>query len=88
MKIFRRILFFVLIAGFIEIFVEFKIPYAYVGLRDNLVKIDLVSLFGLQIWSIVFLKVEPTLTRIGLVVTIFWVTALLFVNEFAGLFSN
>jgi len=85
MKIFRRILFFVLAAGFLEFVFLGKISYHNIELRDLLVKINLASLLGLQIWSIVFLKAEPTLTRISMVVIIFWVTGLLFANAFTGI---
>jgi len=88
MKAFRRILFFVLAAGFLEFIFLGKIQYHSVELRDLLVKINLASLLGLQIWSIVFLKVEPTLTRIGMVAIIFWVAGLLFVNAFTGIIQN
>jgi uncharacterized membrane protein len=85
MTIFRRILFFVFAAGFLEFVFLGKISYHNIELRDLLVKINLALLLGLQIWSIVFLKVEPTLTRIGMVAIIFWVTGLLFANAFTGI---
>ena len=85
MTIFRRILFFVFASGFLEFVFLGKIPYHNIELRDWLVKINLASLLGLQIWSIVFLKAEPILTRIGMVTIIFWVTGLLFENAFMGI---
>ena len=85
MATFRRVLFFVFAAGFLEFVFLGKITYRDVELRDFLVKINLGLLLGLQIWSIVFLKVEPTLTRIGMVVITFWVIGLLFANAFTGI---
>jgi hypothetical protein len=86
MKIFRRILFFVLVAGFIEFFELSKIRD--IALRDKLVDLNLALYLGLQVWLIVFLRVEPTLARIGIVASTLWGGTLLFVNEFVGIFSN
>jgi hypothetical protein len=43
---------------------------------SNFAFLVLVSLFGLSIWSVVYLEVEPTLTRIALIIVIALLTIL------------
>lgn len=78
MKIWRRVLFFALLAGVFGLAVAVTIQYSHSDLAAHLGFIAIASLFGLQIWSAIFLKVEPDLARIGLLVVTVCVAALYF----------
>jgi len=75
MKLLRRIMFSALIAGVFCMFVAILIRHSNPDLSKNLQPIASLSLLGLQIWSIIFLKSEPTLARIGLTLIILTVMA-------------
>ena len=67
MKAFRKISFFVLIAGVLGLILAdvFRAPQP---LGPFLFLIGTGSVFALFIWAFVFLKDEPSLTRIALVI--------------------
>jgi len=56
---------------------------AILGLIYRLVMVDQVALIGLLIWSILFLRSEPQLTRIGLGSMLFLFIALTFRKWFS-----
>jgi hypothetical protein len=85
MKIFWRGLFLALVAGAFCLAIAIPIQYSNSVLSGNLVIIAGSSLFGLQLWSIIFLKTEPNLTRIGLVVVAVGVLVLLGMAFLAGI---
>ena len=78
MKIFRRTSFSTLIAGICCMFLAIIVRQTDYNLWYNLQPISVWSMLGSLIWSVIFLKAEPTLTRIGLtliVLTVFVVFA-------------
>jgi uncharacterized membrane protein len=78
MKIFRRISFFAFIAGafglMLDLMVQPSSPFSQL-----LFMFGVVSVFGLLAWPIVFLKEEPELTRVALLILIVCL-AILFIS--------
>ncbi len=69
MKIFRRLLFSVLMAGMIlESFVFARLAFGRAVQWITLVAV--LCMIGALVWSMVFLKVEPTLTRVALLAVV------------------
>lgn len=65
MKVFSRIGFVSLTAGAFGLPVAILIPYSHAEIADKFGFIGFFCLFGLQIWSVIFLKSEPTLRGLG-----------------------
>ena len=71
MKIFRRLLLLILVASmFGSLFwVAFLIPSS-----GDFFSVAIGLVLGVQLWSIIFLKVEPNLTRIALMLILIFTT--------------
>jgi hypothetical protein len=78
MKIFRRILFFVLIAGAFAAIPSLSYQYSASEFGERFGSFSAASAFGLLLWAITFLNVEPKLTRIGLLVIAIYVLGIYF----------
>jgi predicted membrane channel-forming protein YqfA (hemolysin III family) len=82
MKIFRRISFFVLTAAFFASFIGDLLYETHFGYPLTLLMMG--SMSGLTLWSIVFLKAEPNLTRIVLFIVLAYLGMVLFGGLGAG----
>ncbi len=82
MKAFRRILFSVLIAGFGGSFIGDELYGLHYGFPLTIMALGFMT--GLTIWSMVFLKVEPNLTRIVLLILLAYLAILFLIGLGAG----
>jgi hypothetical protein len=82
MKAFRRILFSVLVAGLGGSFIGDELYGLHYGFPLTVMAMGFMT--GLTIWSMVFLKVEPNLTRLVLLIVLAYPTILFFIGLGAG----
>jgi len=68
MKTFRRVGFVALTVGAFALPLAILIEYSHWEASANLGLTGFISLFGLQIWSAVFIKSEPNFARLGVIV--------------------
>jgi hypothetical protein len=73
---FRRIIFFALLAGVCGLVLDTIFRPSIYLISSLLFITGVVSVFGLLVWSFVFLKAEPALTRITLVLAFVFILIL------------
>jgi len=78
MKIFRRMLFFALIAGAFTAIPSLSHELNGSDIGERLGEISVACVFCLLLWAITFLNAEPKLTRIGLIVIVLYVLGIYF----------
>jgi hypothetical protein len=78
MKILRRILLSVLLAGTFGMIPALMVQYSASDFAGHLGSFSVACVFGLQLWATAFLKVEPNLSRTALVGVIVYVLAFYF----------
>jgi hypothetical protein len=88
MRHFWRGMFWGLIAGILCGPLAMFLPNSHPSVSLGLAIFSLICLFGLQAWSFFFLKVEPVLTRVSLIVVTIAMGALLVAIVMAGTSSQ